>query len=74
MKYPCQDRSELLPSQTVDDEVDGAVEDSQIASKHVHQDLPFRTHVPPSLSVEASNHQTVSKMYQMFVQDKTVIK
>ena len=74
MKYPCQDRSELLPSQTVDDEVDGAVEDSQVASKHVHQDLPFRAHVPPSLSVEASNHQTVSKMYQMFVQDKTVIK
>ena len=73
MKYPCQDRSELLPSHTVDDEVDGAVEDRQVARKHVNQELPFWANIPPSWRVEASNHQAVSKITKI-VQKITVIK
>ena len=73
MKYPCQDISELLPSHTVDDEVDGAVEDRQVASKHVHQELPFRPDIPPSWSVEGSNHQAVSKITKV-VQKINVMK
>ena len=61
MKYSCQNRSKLLPSHTVNEEVDGAVEDRQVASKHVHQELPFRPNIPTSWCVEASNHQVVSK-------------
>ena len=59
MKYCGKNSSELLPCHTVDDEVDGAVEDSQVASYHVHQVLPFRTKVLSSGRVETINHQVV---------------
>ena len=61
MKYFCQNGSELLPRHTVDDEVDGAVEDSQVASYHVHQELPFRTKILPSGGVETFNYQVITK-------------
>jgi hypothetical protein len=62
MKYSCQNTSELLPRNTVDDEVDGAVQDGQVAICHVHQVLPFRTRILASWRFETIHHQPVSEI------------
>ena len=70
MKYFCQNGPELLPRHTVDDEVDGAVEDSQVASNHVHQDLPLWPEILTSRRIKAIHHQTVPEMFKLFVDNK----
>ena len=60
MEYPCQNCSKLLPRNTVDDEVDGAVEHGQVASYHIHQHLPFWHEICPIRRVEALNDETIS--------------
>ena len=51
--------SKLLPSNTVDDEVNGAVDDCQVPCQHVHHHLPLRTIIGGSWRVETINHQVV---------------
>ena len=41
----CQNSPELFASHTIDDEVDGAVDDSQVPRDHVHHQLPLRTKI-----------------------------
>ena len=53
--------SKLLPSNTVDDEVNGAVDDCQVPCQHVHHHLPLRTIIGGSWRVETIHHQVVPK-------------
>ena len=54
MTKVAEDTSELLIRDTVDDEVDGTVENHQIPGHHFHQVLPFRAKILPS-GVETDN-------------------
>ena len=67
LEYPCQNCSKLLPRNTVDDEVDGAVEHGQVASYHVHQHLPFWHEICPIRRVEALNDETISDTEKMVI-------
>ena len=61
MTKVAEDTSELLIRDTVDDEVDRAVEHRQVPGHHVHQELPFRAKILPSGGVETFNYQVITK-------------
>ena len=58
VQYYGQNSPELSASYTVDDEVDGAVDDRQVPRDHVHHQLPLRTKIYSSRS-EAFNHHII---------------
>ena len=56
MQQSYKNTSELLPSNAVDDEVDGAVDDCHVPGQHVHHHLPLRTMIRGNGRVETVNH------------------
>ena len=51
-----EDRSELVASQAVDDEVDAAVEEDQVPGHLVHHELPLRDGVREGGEDTVNNH------------------
>ena len=60
----CQNSPELFASHTIDDEVDGAVDDSQVPRDHVHHQLQLRNKVGSKRRVKTFHHQAIPAIFQ----------